>query len=154
MLHYVQLSPTQWLPRLITADFCYRGAPTESSKVVTPFKCAEATHGGCASIPLGPVQYRQIQLPSRGLAILIHSQVLGLSCSSDYLSFKWSCMYVCVHVCCVCYVFVFVCCAFNALLSSPTPFPPSDRLGQTRPVSDIDFLELCIWAYTGLYCIT
>ena len=155
MLCYVQLSLTQWLPRLVTAGFRYCGAPTESSGVAAPLQVRRSYTGRVCFCPprSGSVKTDRTSVHS-GLAILVHSRVPGLSCSSDYLSFKWSCMYVCVHVCCVCYVFVFVRCAFNALLPSPTPSPPSDRLGQTRPVSDIDFLELCIWAYTGLYCIT
>ena len=64
MLCYVRLSPTQWLPRLGTADFCYCGAPAESSEVAARSRCAKATQGGCASVPLGPVQYGQIGLPS------------------------------------------------------------------------------------------
>ena len=130
MLCYVRLFLNQWLPRLITADFRYCSAPTESTEVATPLQvCRGYTRRVCFHPPTSGSVRTDLAPVHSSLAIPLHSRVLGLSCCSDYLSFKWSCVYMRVHVCrvcvcvCVCYIVVFVCCAYDALLPSPAAFP-------------------------------
>ena len=120
MLCYVQLSLTQWLPRLVTAGFRYCGAPTESSGVAAPLQVRRSYTGRVCFCPprSGSVKTDRTSVHS-GLAILVHSRVPGLSCSSDYLSFKWSCMYVCVYVCRVC---VCVCMCLCLCIVPSMPF--------------------------------
>ena len=117
MLCYVRLFPTQWLPRLVTVDFCYRGA---SSKAITPLQvCQGYTRRVCFYRPRSGSVWTDWTSIHSSLAILVHSLVLGLSCSSDYLSFKWSCVHVCAHICCVCVLCV---CVSVLCLWCPSPF--------------------------------
>ena len=128
MLCYVQLFPTQWLPRLVTVDFRYCGA---SSEVMTPLQvCWSYTRRVCFCSPRSGSVWTDRTSVHSGLVILVHSRVPGLSCSSDYLSFKWSCVYVCVcmFVVCVC-VMCFCLCVVPLM---PSPFP--DRFNPFRQV--------------------